>query len=71
MDHQLFQLHALSCGLKALSSTDSTSGIDICRLSCGGHGYLASSSFPRLYTLCTATMTYEGENTVLWLQVAR
>ncbi|XP_063611858.1 peroxisomal acyl-coenzyme A oxidase 1-like [Penaeus indicus] len=65
------ELHALSCGLKALSSTDSTSGIDICRLSCGGHGYLASSSFPRLYTLCTATMTYEGENTVLWLQVAR
>ncbi|XP_076061823.1 acyl-CoA oxidase 1 [Oratosquilla oratoria] len=68
---QLPELHALACGLKALSSTDCTEGIDICRLACGGHGYLNSSNLPRIYTTCTAAITYEGENTVLWLQVAR
>lgn len=65
------QLHALSCGLKALSSADATRGIDVCRLACGGHGYLASSNLPRIYTTTTAAITYEGENTVMWLQVAR
>lgn len=30
-----------------------------------------SSGFPRLYAVATASETYEGENTVLWLQVAR
>lgn len=65
------ELHTLSCGLKALSSSDAANGIDTCRLSCGGHGYLASSSLPRIYTATTAAITYEGENTVMWLQVAR
>ncbi|KAK4320234.1 hypothetical protein Pmani_008885 [Petrolisthes manimaculis] len=65
------ELHALSCGLKALSSTDATNGVDVCRLACGGHGYLATSNLPRIYTTTTAAITYEGENTVMWLQVAR
>ena len=29
------------------------------------------SGFTRLYGVATASETYEGENTVLWLQVAR
>ncbi|XP_069192440.1 LOW QUALITY PROTEIN: acyl-coenzyme A oxidase 1 [Procambarus clarkii] len=65
------EIHALSCGLKALSSSDAASGIEVCRLACGGHGYLASSNLPRIYTTTTAAITYEGENTVMWLQVAR
>lgn len=65
------ELHALSCGLKALSSSDATNGVDMCRLACGGHGYLASSNLPRIFTSTTAGITYEGENTVMWLQVAR
>ncbi|XP_045620326.2 peroxisomal acyl-coenzyme A oxidase 1 [Procambarus clarkii] len=65
------ELHSLSSGLKAVSSDDATSGIEICRLACGGHGYLASSNLPRLYTGTTCAITYEGENTVLLLQVAR
>ncbi|XP_042211127.1 peroxisomal acyl-coenzyme A oxidase 1-like isoform X2 [Homarus americanus] len=65
------ELHALSCGLKALSSGDASSGIETCRLACGGHGYLSSSNLPRIYTTTTAAITYEGENTVMWLQVAR
>ncbi|KAK7086978.1 Acyl-coenzyme A oxidase (Acyl-CoA oxidase) [Halocaridina rubra] len=65
------ELHALSCGLKALSSDDATEGVETCRLACGGHGYLCSSNFPRIYGGTTCIMTYEGENTVMWLQVAR
>ncbi|XP_063600213.1 probable peroxisomal acyl-coenzyme A oxidase 1 [Penaeus indicus] len=65
------ELHAISCGLKALSSSDASAGIEICRLACGGHGYLSSSNLPRIYTTTTAAITYEGENTVMWLQVAR
>ncbi|KAG0719987.1 putative peroxisomal acyl-coenzyme A oxidase 1 [Chionoecetes opilio] len=68
---RLPELHALSCGLKALSSSDAAGGVETCRLACGGHGYLASSNLPRIYTTTTAAITYEGENTVLWLQVAR
>lgn len=66
-----FQLHALSSGLKAVSAQDSTLGIETCRLACGGHGYIASSGLPNLYTNTTCAITYEGENTVLYLQVAR
>ncbi|XP_042225669.1 peroxisomal acyl-coenzyme A oxidase 1-like isoform X2 [Homarus americanus] len=65
------ELHSLSSGLKAMSAEDATLGIEICRLACGGHGYLASSGLPRLYANTTCCITYEGENTVLWLQVAR
>ncbi|XP_045124550.1 peroxisomal acyl-coenzyme A oxidase 1-like [Portunus trituberculatus] len=65
------ELHILSCAIKALSAQDSTQGIETCRLACGGHGYIASSRLPSLYTSTTCTITYEGENTVLLLQVAR
>lgn len=32
---------------------------------------IVCSGFTRLYSVATASETYEGENTVLWLQVAR
>ena len=65
----LAELHQLACGLKALVSAEVTESIDLLRRSCGGHGYMACSNFPRLFGLASATMTYEGENTVLQLQV--
>ncbi|KAF5284747.1 hypothetical protein FQA39_LY04472 [Lamprigera yunnana] len=68
---QLPELHALSCCLKAVSSSDSASGVETCRLSCGGHGYMMSSNLPVTYGTTTAMCTYEGENTVLLLQTAR
>ena len=43
--------------------------IDTVRRSCGGHGFMSSSNLPRLWGLVTAACTYEGENTVLQLQV--
>uniref|UniRef100_A0A8B9KZ48 Acyl-coenzyme A oxidase n=1 Tax=Astyanax mexicanus TaxID=7994 RepID=A0A8B9KZ48_ASTMX len=45
--------------------------IEVCRMSCGGHGYSRCSSLPDIYVTFTATCTYEGENTVMMLQTAR
>ncbi|XP_060808800.1 probable peroxisomal acyl-coenzyme A oxidase 1 [Amyelois transitella] len=68
---RLPELHALSCCLKAVTTADAAECVERCRLSCGGHGYMLSSSLPTTYGLVTAACTYEGENTVLLLQTAR
>ncbi|XP_023162206.2 probable peroxisomal acyl-coenzyme A oxidase 1 [Drosophila hydei] len=68
---RLPELHSLSCALKVLCSGDATAGIERLRLACGGHGYLTSSNLGNLYVNATAACTYEGENTVLLLQIGR
>ncbi|XP_004932403.1 probable peroxisomal acyl-coenzyme A oxidase 1 isoform X2 [Bombyx mori] len=68
---QLPELHALACCLKAVCSRDATLRIEECRLACGGHGYMASSGLPIIQNIAAATITYEGEYTVLMLQTAR
>lgn len=68
---RLPELHALSCCLKAVASSDAARAIEELRLSCGGHGYMDASNLPATYGLVTASCTYEGENTVLFLQTAR
>ncbi|XP_078585053.1 peroxisomal acyl-coenzyme A oxidase 1-like [Branchiostoma floridae x Branchiostoma japonicum] len=65
------ELHALSAGLKALSSSMANVGMEECRLACGGHGYSHASGLPRLYTNATPASTAEGEHVVLLLQTAR
>lgn len=65
------QLHALSAGLKAFTTWTANAGIEVCRMSCGGHGYSHSSGLPDIYVEFTPTCTYEGENTVMMLQTAR
>ncbi|XP_064474025.1 peroxisomal acyl-coenzyme A oxidase 1-like [Ornithodoros turicata] len=65
------ELHAISSGLKAYCSEMAAKGIETCRLACGGHGFLLISGLPRLYATTVAACTYEGENTVLYLQTAR
>ena len=67
----IVQLHALSSGIKAVITWDTARCIDQCRLACGGHGYAHSSGFPELYAQSVAGATYEGENIVMLLQVAR
>ncbi|XP_075166874.1 acyl-coenzyme A oxidase 1-like [Haematobia irritans] len=67
----LSEIHALSCAMKAICTADSAAGVDRLRLACGGHGYLASSNMSNLYTTATAGCTYEGDNTILLLQVGR
>lgn len=68
---RLPEMHALACSMKVLCSSDSSSGIERLRLACGGHGYLTSSNLGNFYVTATAACTYEGENTVLFLQVGR
>uniref|UniRef100_A0A1A8JRG4 Acyl-coenzyme A oxidase n=1 Tax=Nothobranchius kuhntae TaxID=321403 RepID=A0A1A8JRG4_NOTKU len=68
---ELPELHALSAGLKAFTTWVANSGIEVCRMSCGGHGYSRSSALPDIYVAFTPTCTYEGENTVMMLQTAR
>uniref|UniRef100_A0A1X7T9X5 Acyl-coenzyme A oxidase n=1 Tax=Amphimedon queenslandica TaxID=400682 RepID=A0A1X7T9X5_AMPQE len=65
------ELHATSAGLKAFCSELCCNGIELCRLSCGGHGYSAASGLPQLYADYSPSPTYEGENTVMLLQTAR
>jgi hypothetical protein len=57
--------------MKAMCSNEASAWVDVLRRSCGGHGYLLSSNLPKIFATVTASCTYEGENTVLWLQVAR
>ncbi|KAI6213949.1 Acyl-coenzyme A oxidase [Aphelenchoides besseyi] len=65
------ELHALSSGLKSVVSWEVAQGIEQCRLSCGGHGYSQASGFPEIYAYAVGGATYEGENIVMLLQVAR
>ncbi|XP_030371591.1 probable peroxisomal acyl-coenzyme A oxidase 1 [Scaptodrosophila lebanonensis] len=68
---RLPELHALSCTLKAACSYDSTYAIERMRQSCGGHGYLAAANLGNIFGLASAACTYEGENSVLYLQVGK
>ncbi|KAM9362887.1 peroxisomal acyl-coenzyme A oxidase 1 [Symphorus nematophorus] len=68
---ELPELHALSAGLKAFTTWEANAAIEVCRMSCGGHGYSRSSALPDIYVNFTPTCTYEGENTVMMLQTAR
>nr|CAB3219770.1 peroxisomal acyl-coenzyme A oxidase 2 [Phallusia mammillata] len=67
----LAEIHALSASFKASVSEQCTEGVEVCRRACGGHGYSQASGLPHLLSKVTPTCTYEGENTVLYLQTAR
>ncbi|TMW41842.1 hypothetical protein DOY81_013077 [Sarcophaga bullata] len=68
---RLTELHGLACILKVCSSYDSTFGVERLRQSCGGHGYLAAGNLGNLFACTTSACTYEGENSVLLLQVGK
>ncbi|XP_042505507.1 peroxisomal acyl-coenzyme A oxidase 1-like [Macadamia integrifolia] len=65
------EAHACTAGLKSLTTTATADGIEECRKLCGGHGYLCSSGLPELVAVYAPACTYEGDNIVLLLQVAR
>uniref|UniRef100_A0A0R3RU48 Acyl-coenzyme A oxidase n=1 Tax=Elaeophora elaphi TaxID=1147741 RepID=A0A0R3RU48_9BILA len=65
------ELHILSAGFKAVVTWEVAKGIEQCRLACGGHGYSHASGLPEIYSFAVAGCTYEGENIVMLLQVAR
>ncbi|PIK44722.1 putative peroxisomal acyl-coenzyme A oxidase 1 isoform X3 [Apostichopus japonicus] len=65
------ELHGTTAGVKAFTTEMASSGLEILRMSCGGHGFSAASGFPEIYSNVVAACTYEGENTVMHLQTAR
>ncbi|XP_048222381.1 peroxisomal acyl-coenzyme A oxidase 1 isoform X3 [Perognathus longimembris pacificus] len=68
---ELPELHALTAGLKAFTTWIANAGIEECRMACGGHGYSHCSGIPNIYVTFTPACTFEGENTVMLLQMAR
>lgn len=64
-------LHATLCGTKAFYSYEADAGVNKARTSCGGHGYLSYSGFTNIWREFSPTVTYEGDNTIMALQVAR
>ncbi|KAG8094182.1 hypothetical protein GUJ93_ZPchr0012g20579 [Zizania palustris] len=67
----LQEAHACTAGLKAVTTSVTSDAIEECRKLCGGHGYLNSSGLPELFAVYVPACTYEGDNVVLLLQVAR
>jgi len=61
----------MSAGLKAFTTFGAMHGVEQCRLSCGGHGFLQTSGLPKIYVNFVPACTYEGDNTVMLLQTAR
>ena len=57
--------------LEVLITSESGLAVDTVRKACGGHGFMTNSSLPRIFGMISAACTYEGENTVLQLQIAR
>ena len=65
------KLHAISSGLKAYLSSTSERFSQVCRVACGGHGYLIASGIKSINNMLDAGCTYEGDNSVLYQQTAR
>ena len=65
------ELHAITSGLKAVCTWKTKHGIELCRLSCGGHGFMHLSGIPHTEVNYTPQVTYEGDNNVLCLQTAK
>ena len=57
--------------MKAYTSDVTVRLVEICRQSCGGHGYLLSGGIGLLCNSALPLVTVEGENSVLYQQTAR
>jgi acyl-CoA oxidase len=71
-NHELLPYtHMLFCGLKAWSTQTAADGAEDARKMCGGHGFMAISGLPDIVANAISMCTFEGENFVMWGQVAR
>ncbi|UJR20063.1 hypothetical protein I4U23_023196 [Adineta vaga] len=68
---QLPELHALASGLKAYTSSVGERLSQICRVSCGGHGFLVASGLVGIRNFLDGASSAEGDNIVLYQQTAR
>jgi acyl-CoA oxidase len=65
------ELETLAAGMKATASWHATETIQTCRECCGGAGYMYSNRFAPLKADTDVFTTFEGDNTVLMMLVAR
>ena len=63
--------HGLASLFKAFITQNAVNYIELCRKSCGGHGYLTVSGFHHLYTGYLPNLTFEGDNSILALQAIK
>ncbi|EIE26831.1 acyl-CoA oxidase [Coccomyxa subellipsoidea C-169] len=68
---KLPELHAVLSGMKAVSTTIASDGMEAARRACGGHGYSLLSGLPTTFTHYVQNVTWEGDNNVMLLQTAR
>ncbi|GAM18567.1 hypothetical protein SAMD00019534_017420 [Acytostelium subglobosum LB1] len=61
----------MACGLKATVTWHRSETLQICRESCGGFGFAASSRIGLYKNDADVDLTYEGDNTVLMQAVAK
>jgi acyl-CoA oxidase len=65
------QLETRAAGLKATASWHATETIQMCRECCGGAGYMSVNRFGALKADTDIFTTFEGDNTVLMMLVAK
>jgi acyl-CoA oxidase len=70
-ERQRRQLETLAAGLKATASWHATATIQTARECCGGAGYLSVNRFAALKADTDIFTTFEGDNTVLMMLVAK
>ncbi|KAG1458377.1 hypothetical protein G6F56_006410 [Rhizopus delemar] len=67
----LKETHSTSAGLKAFCTWNCLSTIETCRQACGGHGYSSYTGLASMYQDFAVQCTWEGDNTILTLQLGR
>jgi acyl-CoA oxidase len=65
------ELETLAAGLKATASWHATHTIQTCRECCGGEGYMSANRIAALKADTDVFTTFEGDNTVLMMLVAK
>lgn len=67
----LKETHGTSAGLKAFCSWKALEIIETCRQACGGQGYSSYAGLASMYQDFAVQCTWEGDNTVMTLQLGR
>ena len=70
-DRDRRELESLAAGMKATTTWHATKTIQACRECCGGAGYMSVNRFAALKADTDVFTTFEGDNTVLMLLLAR